>query len=222
MPRWKPSNVPIATARGCRSSWDGEWTIFTAPPPRTTLPDDAPPVACALPIGVGLAPPLLLRLGHRQADPPQGVIEGDDPLGIRLVDGERPDFRSPQGDAVPAERIGDRPDVGAGADAQVEGGDAVCIRDDVERGDVRPPQGHLDGDALAMEPVGALTPDLDGRGRRDRKLDIAAEALERGVECLARDGRLVGLERLALGVAGRRPPREVDVREVALGEADEA
>ena len=124
-------------------------------------------------------------------------------------------------DAVAAERIGDRPDVGAGADTQIERRDALCIRDDVERVDPRAPQGHLDDDALPVQAVGALTPDLDGRRRRDRKLDLAAEVRERGFETAGR-GRLVQLERLALGVARGRPPREVDVREIALRQPDEA
>ena len=97
----------------------------------------------------------------------------------------------------------------------------VCIRDDVERVDLRAPERHLDDDALPVQLVGALTPDLDGRRRRDRKLDLAAEARERSLERLRR-GDVVRLERLALGIAGRRPAREIDVREVALWQADEA
>ena len=161
------------------------------------------------------------RLRQRHPDPRQGLLQRDDPLRIGLPDGERPDFRSPQGRAVASERIGDRPDVGTGADSQVEGGDAVCIRDDVERVDARAAQGHLDRDPLPVQAVGALTPDLDGRRRGNRELDLPAEVRERRLE-LGRRRRLVPVERLALGIAGRRPPREVDVREVALGETDEA
>ena len=73
-------------------------------------------------------------------------------------------------------------------------------------------------DPLAVQAVGALTADLDGRRRRDRQLDVAAEGRERGLE-LGRPERLVPLERA-------RPPdrpvvvvqREIDVREVALVE----
>ena len=81
-----------------------------------------------------------------------------------------------------SERIGDRPDVRPGADTQVECRDALCIRDDVERVDLRAPERHLDDDALPVQLVGALTPDLDGRRRRDRQLDLAPEAHERGVQ----------------------------------------
>ena len=168
-----------------------------------------------------LPAPLLLRLGEGEPDATQSVLERQHPLGVCLRHGERPDLRSSQRHAVAAERIGYRPDVGAGADTQVERRDALCIRDDVERVDLRPPQRHLDHDALAVEAVRALTPDLDGRRRRDRKLDLAAEARERGLE-LGRRGRLVQLERLALRIARGRPPREIDGGEVALGQSDEA
>ena len=174
-----------------------------------------------LSIGLRLLLPLGLGLGDGHPDPTERLVEGQHALGVGFLDGERSDFRPPQRDAVPSERIGDRPDVRPGADTQIECRDARCIRDDVERVDLRAPERHLDDDALPVQLVGALTPDLDGRRRRDRKLDLAAEARERSLERLCR-WDVVRLERLALGIAGGRPAREIDVREVPLWQADEA
>ena len=119
-------------------------------------------------------------------------------LGVGLADGERPDLRSPQRGAVAAERIGDRAHVRPGADMEVECRDAVRIRDDVERVDPRPAHGHLDHHAPPVQAVGALAPDLDGRRRRDRELDLTAEALERGLE--------LGVGREARAARAARPP----------------
>ena len=103
---------------------------------------------------------------------------------------------------------------------EVECRDAVRIRDDVERVDPRPAHGHFDHLATPVQAVGALAPDLDGRRRRDRELDLTAEARELGLE-LDVAGRFVRLERFALRVARRRAPGEVDVGEVALRQPDE-
>ncbi len=86
---------------------------------------------------------------------------------------------------MPPERIGDGADIGPRADGGIEGRDAVSIRDDVERVDTRAPQRHVDDDPLAVQAIRALTADLDGRGRWDRQLDIATEALEQRLERLA-------------------------------------
>ena len=72
-----------------------------------------------------------------------------------------------------------------------------------------------------MQPVGALTADLDRRRGRDRQLDLAAEAREPRRELL-RTGRLQLFHDVPLPVAGRRPGRQVDVGEVALVESHEA
>ena len=173
------------------------------------------------PVGLRLALPLCLRLGDREPDPPERLVERKHVLGVCLLDGERPDFRSPQRDTVATERIGDRPHVRAGADTEIESRDAIVIGDDVERVDLRAPQGHLDHNALPMQLVGALASDLDGGRRWDRKLDLAPEGLERGLE-LRGGRRLVRVEGLALGIARRRPSREVDIREVALRQSDKA
>ena len=77
-----------------------------------------------LSIGLRLPLPLGLRLGDGHPDPPERLVEGQHALGVGLLDGERPDFRPPQRDAVPSERIGDRPDVRPGADTQIECRDA--------------------------------------------------------------------------------------------------
>ena len=95
------------------------------------------------------------------------------------------------------------------------------IRDDVERVDPRAPERHLDLDAAPGELVGALAADLDRRGGRDRQLDLTAEAREPRSSSSA-PAAARPLDDLALRVAGRRARRQVDVREVALVEPDEA
>ena len=59
--------------------------------------------------------------------PRERVFRRDDHLGIGLVDGERPDLGSAQRPAVPAERLGDRADVGAGGDVELEPRDARLL-----------------------------------------------------------------------------------------------
>ena len=116
---------------------------------------------------------------HRR-EPGQRLLEGHHALLVGLVDRERPDLGASQADAVTAERVGDRADVGPRADEQVER--ARCRRrsetssSSWTRIDARR---HLDGDALAVQPVGALAVDLHGRRRRDRQLDRTAKAVER-------------------------------------------
>ena len=122
---------------------------------------------------------------------------------------------------MPAESLGDRPDVRPGADVQLEPHGGSRIRDDVERVDLRAPQRHLHGDAAPGQLVCALTADPDGRGGRDRQLDLTAEAPECGVELVPR-GRRVRLAPLALRVAGGGRRRQVDVGDVALVQPDEA
>ena len=158
---------------------------------------------------------------RRLPDPFERLLRRDHPLRIGLVDSERPDFRPPQRRAVPAERLGDRPDIGSRADPQVEPDNAVAIGDDVERVHPGAPQRHLDAIAAPVQPVGPLAADLDRRGSRDRQLDLAAEAREPPLELLL-VRRLQALDDLALAVAGRRARREVDLRDVALVEPDEA
>ena len=99
--------------------------------------------------------------------------------------------------------------------------DAVAVRDDVERVDLRAPHGHLHLHPAPREPVGTLTADLHRRHGRDRQLDLAAEALEPLLE-LVRAGGVVPFEDLSLRIAGRGRRREVDLRDVALVEPDEA
>ena len=72
-----------------------------------------------------------------------------------------------------------------------------------------------------MEAVGPLAADLDGRCRRDRQLDLAAEARERASSSPRRGGS-PPLERLAFRVARRRPRGEVDLRQIPLRQPDEA
>ena len=56
-----------------------------------------------------------------------------DDARVRLLDGERPDLGASKRPAVTAERGGDRADVGARADAQVERDGLAGGGDDVER-----------------------------------------------------------------------------------------
>ena len=92
----------------------------------------------------------------------------------------------------------------------------------VERVDPRAPHRHLDRDAAPCQLVRALAADLHRRGGRDRQLDLAAEAREPLSPAPLRVGGSCRSTTLALGVAGRRARREVDVGDVALVEPDEA
>src|SRR5205085_3557327 len=76
-------------------------------------------------------------------------------------------------------------------------------------------------DAAPREAVRALTADLHRRRGGDRQLDLAAEARERPFE-LALRRHPVLRQQLALRVAGRRRPCQVDVGDVALVQTDEA
>ena len=126
--------MPIATARGWRSSWPGACAILIRrprpllgsrlaglgvglPPPCASplleLRLARLPLLVRLPIGLRLPLPLGLGLGDGHPDPTERLVEGQHALGVGLLDGERSDFRPPQRDAVPSERIGDRPDVRA-------------------------------------------------------------------------------------------------------------
>jgi aminoglycoside phosphotransferase (APT) family kinase protein len=60
------------------------------------------------------------------------LLERHDALLVGLLDAERADLGPPQRDAVAAERVGDRPDVGPRPDVEVERGDAVPVRDELE------------------------------------------------------------------------------------------
>ena len=122
---------------------------------------------------------------------------------------------------MPAERVRDRTHVRPRADAQVETSDSVAIGNDVERVHPRAPHGHLDRNAPAVQPVGALTADLHGGRGRDRQLDLTAEALEpllqpAGGRCLVR------LDHIAFPIARARPDTEIYVGHVALVQSDEA
>ena len=121
----------------------------------------------------------------------------------------------------PPSASGDRPNVRPRADAQVEARNSVRIRDDVERVDLRTPQGHVHLHTAPRQPVGALAADLHRRGGGDRQLDLTAEGLEAFLQHGGR-WRLVPLGDLALRVAGRGRRREVDVRDVSLVQSDEA
>ena len=139
----------------------------------------------------------------------------------RLFDVERADGGAAQRRAVAVERLGDRPDVGAGADVEREAHRLPGIRDHLERVHERTPHRHLDDDAPPRELVRPLAADLDRRRGRDRQLDLAAEALERLLERRLRRCRML-LELLAFRIAGRRRRGQIDIGDVALVQADEA
>ena len=124
-------------------------------------------------------------------------------------------------DAVPAQLVGNRAHVRAGADAQVEPGDAALVRDDLELVDPRAANRHLDLLTAAVQPVGALSADLHRRGRRDAQLDLAAQSRDAPLELLV-VRRIQALDDLALPVAGVRARGQIDVRQVALVQPDEA
>ena len=75
-------------------------------------------------------------------------------------------------------------------------------------------------DAAPVQLVGALAADLDRRGGRDRQLDLAAEPVE--PRSSSRRRRLVRVETSPSGSPVVVTRREVDVRQVALVEPDEA
>ena len=160
-------------------------------------------------------------LARRLTDPLERFVGRHEPFRIGLVDRERPHLRAPKGRAVAPQRLGDRTNVGAGTDTEIERGDAVSISDDVERVDARPAQRHLHLDTAPVQAIGALAADLDRRCGRDRQLNLAAEAREPSFELLfAR--RVQALDDVTLGIAGRSAGRQVDLREVALVESHEA
>ena len=117
-----------------------------------------------------------------------------------------------------AQRLGDRAHVAAGADVDREPGDTAVVVEELERVHRRPTHRHLDLDASAVQLVRALAADLHRRGCRDAQVDLAAQRVDPRLE-LARGQRLVLVDDLAFGIAGRGGPREVDCRLVALGDA---
>ena len=86
---------------------------------------------------------------------------------------------------------------------------------------MRAPERHVHLHPAPGEPVGALTADLHRRGGGDRQLDVAAEGLESFLQ-LVPGRRLVPLDDLPLGIAGRGRRREIDLRDVSLVQSDEA
>ena len=145
----------------------------------------------------------------------------DRPLGVGLVDRERPDLRPAQRPAVAAERLGDRPDVGAGADAQVERDGArrvYAMTSSASTGERR------SGISTATPrrcrryarspPI--LTADAAGIGSSTsprRASSRSSSSARAGGSCRSSD--------LPLRVAGRRLRGQVDVGHVALVELDE-
>ena len=126
----------------------------------------------------------------------------------------------------PAERVRDRPHVGARTDVQRQLHRRGCcgiaaIGDDVEREDLRTPQGHLHVDTPPCQLVRALAADLHRRGGRDRQLDLTAEALERRIDRRAVRRRMPA-EDVAFRIARRGRRGQVDVGDVSLVQADKA
>ena len=85
--------------------------------------------------------------------------------------------------AVAAERVRDRAHVGAGADAQVEPGDASLVASRLAASRTRERRSGISTSTpRRCEPVGALAADLDGRGRRHAQLDLPSQRRDRGLE----------------------------------------
>ena len=122
---------------------------------------------------------------------------------------------------MPAERVRDRANVGAAADVKLELGRAAARSDGtLSACTVDHAQGHLDGDSPPVEAVRTLPADLHGRRRRARAArPRRTSASSAGVERPSGSG--VSSSVVALGVAGRGSPSELDLGHVALVETDE-
>ena len=138
---------------------------------------------------------------------------------VGLLDAERPDLGAPQRDAVAAERLGDRADVGARADEEVE---ARRCRPRTRRAARARGRASTRAASRRRRPGG-------GAGRRARRRSSpptrpgsASSTSPRSASSArsssSRAGRIVLVDRLALGVARRRAAAEVDLRHVALVE----
>ena len=149
------------------------------------------------------------------------LVGGDDPLRVRICHVEGPDVRAPQAHAVPAERLGDGPDVAARAETHRQPRNRRLVPHELELVDARPAHGHLHGDASAVELVRALTADLHRRRGGNLQVDLAAERLE-ALEELGFGRGIVLLDDLTLGVPGRSHPGQVDRSLVPLRNANEA
>src|SRR5581483_1563034 len=126
----------------------------------------------------------------------------------------------PQAAAVATQHVGDRADVCAGGNEELEQRDAARVLPQLELAHERATAGHVHRGPAAGEPVGPLAADLHRRGGRDGQLDLAAQTVEPPLE-LGAARRLGLLDDLALGVAGRCACRQVDGGHVALVESDE-
>ena len=141
--------------------------------------------------------------------------------GSASLDRERADLRPAKLAAVAAERLGDRSNVGARGDEQVEPDDASRVALEEELVDDHAAHRHLDHDAAAVQPIGALPVDLHGRDSGNRQLNGPAQRFKLRFE-LALARRFVLLDDLPFRIAGRRRRGEVDLRHIALVEPDEA
>ena len=191
-PRWTPSNVPIATARSAGSSSAGDRAITTSTVSgRATPPPPVPTATSPPPRQSATGPSPSAGDGSAGRDAPSSSSSELAPREVRqrrerrqhaflvgVLDPERPDRGAPEGRAVAAERVGDRPDVRPARDAEIERRRAAARSGGREVVDRRAPDRHLDGDAAPVQPVGALALDLHRRGGRDAKLDVAAQRLD--------------------------------------------
>jgi hypothetical protein len=80
---------------------------------------------------------------------------------IRVLHAERPNLGPAQARAVPAERLGDRPDVRPGAHEEVEGCGIPVELDQTELPHRRAAHRHLHHDATPVELVRPFACDLD-------------------------------------------------------------
>ena len=144
------------------------------------------------------------------------------PLGVGLVDRERPDLEPPERPAVSAEHVRDRADVRPRRDPRRRASRCRPRTPTRSSASIRDRRtGISTCDAPPVQPVGALAADLDRRRGRDSELHLAAQPMQPRSSS-SRRGRLVLVERRR--PRGRRSTsgaRRSTVGEVALVEPDE-
>src|SRR6201994_1586255 len=188
-PRWTPSKVPIATSRARGSTCSSGVTLIDISGPQSSQRG-------------AHGRDQLGNLGHRHLAP-------------GLLDPERADADAAQIGAVGvAQRLDQRPHVGARAALDLVVGEAVAAREEVGAVDLDVAHGGLDGFAAVGLLVEALAADADRRGHR-HTLAHRPGRQGQGV------GGDAGLGQLAVGVAGRRRPAQPRGRQVGLRQADE-
>ncbi len=138
-PRWTPSKVPSATARGFRSSSETvRATFMPASPParrRPALPSHNVRMsgwARRRPVRIAAASSVSTSTAGRNGRTSAG---GTSRSSSAASTENGPTSSRRRVAAVPAEGVGDRADVCAGADPEIEACDPVCVLQQLERRD---------------------------------------------------------------------------------------